>query len=181
MLRDFFKGKELIKRFYPEEAIAYVVAIQAAIIRNYDDKVGMLAILDVFPFSLGIETIGGVMSVLISRNRTILIKKTQIFSNYVDNQTSISIKIYEGESLLTKNNKFLGILYLDGIPPMPRGQPEIEITCEIDINRKLTFSAIEKSSRKTNSIIISKEIKKLIEKNFTQYYIKSIITKFSYE
>ena len=158
MLKEFFNGRELNKGLNPEEAIAYGLAIQASILTKVKDvKIEEWTLLDIYPFSLGIETIGGVSDVVIPRNSLIPIKKSKFYSNYEDNQTFISVKIYEGERQLTKDNAILGILYLDDIPPMPKGQLQIEITFELYSNTKLTVTVIEKSTGKKNQIIISKE------------------------
>lgn len=145
MLKEFFDGKELNKGLNPEEAIAYGLAIQASILTKIKDvKIEEWTLLDIYPFSLGIETIGGVSDVLIPRNSLIPIKKSKFFSNYEDNQTFISVKIFEGERQLTKDIAILGILYLDDIPPKPKGQLQIEITFELYSNTKLTVTVIEK-------------------------------------
>lgn len=158
MVGDYF-NKEPNKSINPDEAVAYGAAVQAAILSGdtSSKSTNEILLLDVAPLSLGIETAGGVMTPLIKRNTTIPTKKSETFSTYSDNQPGVLIQVYEGERARTKDNNLLGKFELTGIPPAPRGVPQIEVTFDVDANGIMNVSAVEKGTGKSNKIVITND------------------------
>merc|ERR1739838_1172072 len=159
LVKEYFNGKEPSKGINPDEAVAYGAAVQAGVLSG-EDNVNVV-LLDVCPLTLGIETVGGVMTKLIGRNSVVPTKKSQIFSTAADNQQTVTIQVYEGERAMVKDNHHLGKFDLTGIPPAARGFPQIEVTFEIDVNGILRVSAEDKGTGNKEKITINNDDKRL--------------------
>merc|ERR1719145_535988 len=169
LVKEFFNGKEPSKGINPDEAVAYGAAVQAGVLSGEDDT-GGLVLLDVCPLTLGIETVGGVMSKIIPRNSVVPTKKSQIFSTAADNQQTVSIQVYEGERPMTKDNHLLGKFDLTGIPPAARGVPQLEVTFEIDVNGILRVSAEDKGTGNKEKMVAERAV----AKNELEQYVYSL-------
>jgi L1 cell adhesion molecule like protein len=170
MITDYFNGKEPNRSINPDEAVAYGAAVQAAILSGdtTSSSTKEILLLDVAPLSLGIETAGGMMTKLIPRNTTIPTKKSEVFSTFSDNQPGVLIQVFEGERQRTKDNNLMGKFELTGIPPAPRGVPQIEVTFDLDANGIMNVSAVEKGTGKTNKIVITNDKGRLSKEDIEQ-------------
>lgn len=170
MLQNFMNGKNLNKSINPDEAVAYGAAVQAAVLSgdNTSNNIRDVLLVDVAPLSLGIETVGGVMSNIIHRNSRIPNKTSEVFTTNSDNQSCVSIQVFEGERVMTKDNHCLGSFELVGIPPAPRGVPQIEVSFELDANGILSVSAVDKGTGRSNKIIITNDKGRLTKDEIDQ-------------
>merc|ERR1712045_935215 len=160
LVKEYFNGKEPSRGINPDEAVAYGAAVQGGVLSGEGDADGFV-LLDVCPLTLGIETVGGVMTKIIPRNSVVPTKKSQIFSTAADNQNTVTIQVFEGERPMTKDNHLLGKFDLTGIPPAPRGVPQIEVTFEIDVNGILRVSAEDKGTGNKEKIEIKNDANRL--------------------
>merc|ERR1739848_552043 len=161
LVKEYFGGKEPSRGINPDEAVAYGAAVQGGILAGNNEQLNDVVLLDVCPLSMGIETVGGVMTKIITRNTVVPTKKQQIFSTASDNQQTVTIQVFEGERTMVKDNHLLGKFDLVGIPAAPRGTPQIEVTFEIDVNSILRVTAEDKGSSSKESITIKDDGKRL--------------------